>query len=968
MLGGRKLYLRLVIPLLLIFCYLMLSKVAMKSSYSFATSWKNIFELIDLRSEMGTNDSSTYTSYDKNLPRILVVLGTRPEAIKCAPLIAELKSDQYRTRFHVIVLSTGQHRQILRQTLNVFHQTIDIDLDLMEHDQKLTNLFGRIFSGVTEKINAIQPRLVIVQGDTLTALAASLAAAYHPVPVAHVEAGLRSFDLSNPYPEELNRKTIDGISKLLFAPTTFAKEALLREGACETDIFVTGNTGVDAFYHYQKRVNATLDSVILRMIETFKKATVNGTTILVTMHRRENFNHMADMCRAIATIAGEHGANVLIILPVHPNPNVKKVVMAHLGGLESVKIVEPISYEIFGSVLLQSDIVLTDSGGIQEEATSIGKPVILMRTTTERPEGIYLGTIQQIGVIYEDIVRAVNSTLISSKSPNQTRQLNIFGDGTASKKIATIIDAYLYDKPRLNPKCSTKFRQDAIASAVYPTANVSQANLPSHPVRRRTMENLTKVRPSISLDELLKLPSRYKPGNNSDAAFSLTAVIGVYKRDGLIRRWIEALMAQTHPPTEIWIVYFASPISSKLNREIDEARLLFKNGSTFCHEWCTQNSGNKVNASFECLKRCETLPSIVFVAMGEMQLKYFGRFQLALQCRTKYLVVFDDDCIPQARYFETAMHTINTAEYRGILGSKGTAAVVANVFYGAMSKTSQIIEADVVGGSWFMEAEWAKLMFHDKIHSWNTAEDFHLCANARKYANVRSFVMPVDGKDSSTHSFAGDYMDISMRGDTTGRVPGTESSRYHVRDQLWLRGDRLMHSYRETKPSLLLFAETHSDAMLLLTHSRPEMIKLGGSLHFATSNIAKTDLNTTEIRSAVGSFHDFMVGRDFGMDPTPITASAEVLYAFDMVMQGTQSTAVLVVGSSSTVALFALVSAAFLREIPILNVYLPGNITDLRRAQAIVAMSSVTLRNFDSGILAKSVCDQLNDLLIHLYK
>ena len=940
----------------------------MKSNYSFAISWKNIFELTDLTSEMRTDGSSTYISYDKNLPRILVVLGTRPEAIKCAPLIAELKSDQYRKRFHVIVLSTGQHRQMLRQTLNVFHQTIDVDLDLMEHDQKLAGLFTRVFSGVSEKINTIQPRLVIVQGDTLTALAASLAAAYHPVPVAHVEAGLRSFDLSNPYPEELNRKTIDGISKLLFAPTTFAKETLLREGACETDIFVTGNTGVDAFYHYQKRVNATFDSVILRMIENFKKAVVNGTTILVTMHRRENINHMVDMCRAIATIAGDHGANVLIVLPVHPNPNVKKVVLAHLGGLETVKIVEPISYEIFGSVLLQSDIVLTDSGGIQEEATSIGKPVILMRTTTERPEGIYLGTIQQIGVIYEDIVRAVNSTLISSKTQNRTRQLNIFGDGTASKKIATIINAYLYDKPRLNLKCTTKFRQDAIANTVYPTVNVSQANLAPHPARRRTMENLTKVRPSISLDELLKLPSRYKPANNSDAAFSLTAVIGVYKREGLVRRWIEALLSQTHPPAEIWIVYFASPISTKLNREIEDARLLFKNGSSFCHEWCAQNSDNKVNVSFECLKRCETLPSIVFVAMGEMQLKYFGRFQLALQCRTKYLVVFDDDCIPQARYFETAMHTINTAEYRGILGSKGTAAVVANVFFGAMSKTSQIIEADVVGGSWFMEAEWAKLMFHDKIHSWNTGEDFHLCANARKYANIRSFVMPVDGKDSSTHSFAKDYMDISAKGDTTGFVSGTEASRNHVRDQLWLRGDRLMHSYKKTKPSLLLFAETHSDAMLLLSNSRQPMIKLGGSLHFATSNVVKTDLNTSEIRNAVESFHEFMVGRDYGMDPTPITASADVLYAFDMVMQGTQSTAVLVVGSSSTVALFALVSAAFLRDIPILNLNLQDNITDLRRAKAIVALSSVTVQHFNTGALESSTYNQMGDLLISLYK
>ncbi|CAF4165415.1 unnamed protein product, partial [Adineta steineri] len=351
---------------------------------------------------------------NRSLPKILIVLGTRPEGIKCAPLIAELKSDYYRSKFQIIILSTGQHREILRQSLMAFKQTVDIDLDLMMNNQTLSYLFHRIFFQINEQINLIKPNLLIVQGDTTTALVSALVAAYNQIPVAHVEAGLRTFNLSNPFPEELNRKIIDSFAKLMFVPTTFAKEVLIREGACETDIFITGNTGVDAFYQYYKHENPNKNNSILRIIDNFKQNSINKTrsiVILVTMHRRENFQYLSDMCRAIKTIANEHNEHILIILPVHPNPNVKNVVLKILNKLDNVKIVDPISYDIFGYVLLESNIIMTDSGGIQEEAVSIGKPVILMRMTTERPEGIYLGTIKQIGIFYDDIIKAVNDEL-----------------------------------------------------------------------------------------------------------------------------------------------------------------------------------------------------------------------------------------------------------------------------------------------------------------------------------------------------------------------------------------------------------------------------------------------------------------------------------------------------------------------------------------------------------------------------
>ncbi|CAF3869192.1 unnamed protein product [Rotaria sordida] len=943
------------------------------------SSWTHLLGPNYDRTKHTVNSLMISSMNSTNLPKILIVLGTRPEGIKCAPLISELKSDHYRSKFQVIVLSTGQHRQILQQTLIAFQQNIDINLDLMMYDQKLSELFIRVFSGVTKQINIIQPNLLIIQGDTTTALASSLAAAYHHIPVAHVEAGLRSFNLSNPYPEELNRKIIDSFAKLMFAPTTFTKEVLLREGACETDVFITGNTGVDAFYAYHKKTNTTKDISILRTINNFKKNftnEINSIIILVTMHRRENFEYLFDMCRAIATIAKEHENNVLIILPIHPNPNVKHVILKNLDGLKNVKIVDPISYDIFGHVLSQSDIVMTDSGGIQEEAVTIGKTVILMRMTTERPEGIYLGTIKQIGINYDEIVQAVNLELINFKSKNRISKTNIFGDGTASKKIAAIIDNYFYGKHIPNLKCMTKFRQDSIAQVVYSYLNVSHTNIPSHTIRRNIMNNLTKVQPALILDELLKIPSRYNISNQNEETFTVTAIIGMYKRQGLIQRWIEALLLQTHPPKYIWITYFASPIADKIKVEIEKIRPLFSNGSNYCNDLCAEkkckiNSTTTNMALSNCIEKCLTLcmklPSILFVGMGEMQLKYFGRFQLALQCQTKYVVVFDDDCIPQARYFETALHTINTEQYRGIIGTKGTPAS-ANIFYGPFSRSNRIIEADVVGGSWFMESEWVKLMFHDKIYSWSTGEDFHLCANARKYANIRSFVMPVDRNHTSTHSFSKDYLAISNRGDTTGKIAGTASSRTYIKDQLWLRGDRLMHSYKKSKPSLLLYAETQNDAMILIKYTQQQMAQIGGSLHFATSNVVNTDLETIEIKKVVQSFHDFMIGRDYDTNPTPIIAAAEVLYAFDMVMQGTQSTAVIILGSSSTVTMFALVSAAFLRNIPILNIYIENSIIDQRIAEAILTMSSVNIRTFSNRTLGNSEYQQLNDLLVQIYK
>jgi UDP-N-acetylglucosamine 2-epimerase (non-hydrolysing) len=921
---------------------------------------------------------------DKNIPRIMIVIGTRPDVIKCAPLIAELKTSKYTMKFNLIIVSTGQHRQILESSLTVFNQTVDIDLRLMIHNQRLSDLFFNVFSGITNQIHALEPSLIIVQGDTTTALAAALAGAYQGVPVAHVEAGLRSFNLSNPFPEELNRKLIDSLSDLMFAPTTFAKEALLREGLCETNIFVTGNTGIDAFYQSKKYESMSRNNSVLLSISRFKRSRISGnssTIVLVTMHRRENFGALPEMCEAVKTIANIYKELMLIIFPIHPNPNVRNIVLQKLSGLKNVEIMDPIPFDIFRSVISKSDIVMTDSGGIQEEAASIGKPVILLRMNTERPEGIYLGTIKQIGVQHDEIVEAVNSTVANLRSTNLTMQFDLFGDGTASKQIGIIINKYLDGKTTPDPRCTTKARQDAIAEIVYPGRNGKLGkdyrlddNLTLiHVQRRRQMQNLTKVKPPLTLSELYQLPSQYSLLKKDHENFTLTAIVGMYKRKDLVRRWIEALISQSHPPVQIWITSFASPNAEDFRAEIAAVRSLFNKTANYCMEICTEKNcktntavSTINNCSKTCVQHCVKTPQFVFMNIGEMQLKYFGRFQLALQCHTKYVVVLDDDCIPQPRYFETAMYTINTEAYRGILGTKGTPAGEF-FFYGPLSKSDRIIEADVVGGSWFMESDWVKLMFHDKLHSWATGEDFHLCANARKYANIRSFVMPVDPNNTSTHAFSEDYIAISHSGDTTGRIAGTLESRRHIAGQLWLRGDRLMDSYAKSQPSLVLFAERNDDAIALLAYSKKQLASMGVTVSCAISNGAKTDINITMLKSECHSFHDFMIGRDYNVKPTPIGEAAEVMYSFDMVLQGTQSTAVMIMGSSSTATVLAAVAVASIRNIPVVNMHVNEDVVKTRITKAVVAMSSYIVNIPFDRTLDKWNAEKLNTYLKKLF-
>jgi len=366
--------------------------------------------------------------------RIVAVFGTRPEAIKMFPVIHALREIE---GIEALVCVTAQHREMLDQVLALAGIAPDIDLDVMQQGQSLDDLTARILTGLGRAFDALQPDVVLVQGDTTTAMAATLAAHYRRIPVAHIEAGLRSGDLHHPWPEEANRRMIACVAALHFAPTEQARQALLAEGREPATIHVTGNTVIDALLWTRDRARAepALASAIGPVI-----ARCEGRRIVaVTSHRRENFGDgVAAIGGAILDIAERE--DVDIIFPVHPNPNVGGPMRALLSGAANIHLVDPLDYPAFVALLDASHLVLTDSGGVQEEAPGLGKPVLVMRETTERPEGIEAGTAILVSADRQRIRTAVTMLLDDEQAhARMARAHNPYGDGHAARRIAQII-------------------------------------------------------------------------------------------------------------------------------------------------------------------------------------------------------------------------------------------------------------------------------------------------------------------------------------------------------------------------------------------------------------------------------------------------------------------------------------------------------------------------------------------------
>ena len=366
--------------------------------------------------------------------RILTIFGTRPEAIKLFPLLHVLAGDP---RFIARVCVSGQHRGLLDQVLELAAIMPHHDLDVMQPDQSLDQLTARLLTGLGQVMDAEKPDWVVVQGDTATAMCGALAAYYRKVPVVHVEAGLRSGDIHHPWPEEVNRKVIGSFAALHCAPTQTAAEALLRENVARDTVHVTGNTVIDALHWITRRIAAEpgLASGLANLEARFAGKRIIG----VTSHRRENFGGgLEAIAQAIRTLAAR--PDVGLIFPVHPNPNVRKVMDAALGGLDNVALIEPLDYPHFARLLDICHLMLTDSGGVQEEAPALGKPVLVMRETTERPEGVEAGTARLVGTDTGRIVAEATRLLDDGQAyAAMARAHNPFGDGKSAARIAELI-------------------------------------------------------------------------------------------------------------------------------------------------------------------------------------------------------------------------------------------------------------------------------------------------------------------------------------------------------------------------------------------------------------------------------------------------------------------------------------------------------------------------------------------------
>jgi UDP-N-acetylglucosamine 2-epimerase (non-hydrolysing) len=369
--------------------------------------------------------------------KVLAVFGTRPEAIKLAPVIHELQ--RRRDTFLARVCITAQHREMLDQVLELFKISVRYDLNIMQRRQSLEDVTSRVLHGMKAVLAKEKPDLIVVQGDTTTTFAAALAAYYAGVPIAHVEAGLRTWNKRSPFPEEMNRILTTHIASLHFPPTQQARKNLLREGINPASIVVTGNTVIDALLHVQRN----LKRGVTGYRKMFSKIDFSKKIILVTGHRRENFGKgFKEICRAIRTIAlGED--DVEIVYPVHLNPNVQTPVYNILSGLKNVHLIAPLDYQPFVYLMDHSYLILTDSGGVQEEAPSLGKPVLVMRDHTERPEAVRAGTVRLVGTDTMNIVREV-TRLLHDKGAYvaMSRAHNPYGDGNSSGRIARAITAF----------------------------------------------------------------------------------------------------------------------------------------------------------------------------------------------------------------------------------------------------------------------------------------------------------------------------------------------------------------------------------------------------------------------------------------------------------------------------------------------------------------------------------------------
>jgi len=368
-----------------------------------------------------------------NKLKVMSIFGTRPEAIKMAPLVKKLQETE---EIDSVLCVTAQHRQMLDMVLDLFELKADYDLDIMEHGQSISDITVKVLKGMENILQEVKPDIVLVHGDTSTTFVGALAAFYQQIPVGHVEAGLRSGNIYSPYPEEMNRKLTTNLASLYFAPTTGNYDNLIKENITSEKIFITGNTVIDALLQVVKE-EYVFDNPLLNGIDYRNKK-----VIVMTCHRRENWGEpMENIFKAVVDIKERH-KDVEIIFPVHLNPKIRELAKDIMGNMEGVHLIEPLDYEPFVNLLNKAHLILTDSGGIQEEAPALGKPILVLREETERPEAVGAGTVKIVGVDRDKIIKEVEELLSNPKSYSQmANATNPYGDGRACERI---VDALKY--------------------------------------------------------------------------------------------------------------------------------------------------------------------------------------------------------------------------------------------------------------------------------------------------------------------------------------------------------------------------------------------------------------------------------------------------------------------------------------------------------------------------------------------
>lgn len=369
--------------------------------------------------------------------RIMTIYGTRPEAIKVAPIIKAIEADE---ELESITVVTGQHREMLDQVNTMFEIVPDHDMNIMSAGQSLNTIVAKVIAGIDKILEAESPDAVIVQGDTSTVMGAAVASFNRQIPVIHLEAGLRSGDINSPFPEEANRKLTSQIAALHLAPTSTSKGNLTREDVSENDIVITGNSVIDTLMFATENLRVPFEDSRLEDVRAAKEAGTAGRVLLVTAHRRENLGSaMEDIGQAVAELAGKY-QDLTVVFPIHKNPKVRAAIRPAVEGLDNVYLIEPLAYAEFTQVLGLADVVLTDSGGVQEEAPSLGKPVLVMRENTERPEAVVAGTVKLIGTNKKRLVDEVSLLLDSEEAyAGMANAVNPYGDGGAAERTIAAI-------------------------------------------------------------------------------------------------------------------------------------------------------------------------------------------------------------------------------------------------------------------------------------------------------------------------------------------------------------------------------------------------------------------------------------------------------------------------------------------------------------------------------------------------